>query len=182
MIGRTVTLGSHSYEVIGIAPRGFSGANLEEVEALGDQPLEGSGVSLVSGEEESRPGLPRAHLRRGGHDPEKVFAAFQAAVRHQGQPTVILAKTVKGYGLGEAGEGRNVAHNQKKMNEEELLEFRTRFGIPLSDDDARAALDDPAYHAGLEQFDRDYEALTGPRWEERYRRGTGVPPAPMKRL
>jgi hypothetical protein len=49
------------------------------------------------------------------------------------------------------------------------------------DDDAKAALDDPAYHAGLEQFDRDYEALTGPKWEERYRHGTGIPPAPMKR-
>jgi hypothetical protein len=49
------------------------------------------------------------------------------------------------------------------------------------DDDARAALDDPAYHAGLEQFDRDYEALTGPEWEERYRKGTGIPPAPMRR-
>lgn len=73
-------------------------------------------------------------LRRGGHDPEKVFAAYNAACEHKGQPTVILAKTIKGYGLGEAGEGRNVAHNQKKLNEQELLEFRSRFGIPLSDD------------------------------------------------
>jgi pyruvate dehydrogenase E1 component len=74
-------------------------------------------------------------LRRGGHDPEKVFAAYKAAVEHEGQPTVILAKTVKGYGLGEAGEGKNITHQQKKMNEEELKEFRTRFGIPISDDD-----------------------------------------------
>ena len=74
-------------------------------------------------------------MRRGGHDPEKVFAAFQAAVQCKGQPTVILAKTIKGYGLGEAGEGRNVAHNQKKLNEQELLEFRSRFGIPISDED-----------------------------------------------
>ena len=74
-------------------------------------------------------------IRRGGHDPEKVYAAYhQAVTRNNGKPTVILAKTVKGYGLGEAGEGRNVAHNQKKMNEEELLEFRTRFGIPISDE------------------------------------------------
>ena len=75
-------------------------------------------------------------MRRGGHDPEKVFAAYHRAVNQaNGRPTVILAKTVKGYGLGEAGEGRNVAHNQKKMNESELLEFRTRFGIPISDEE-----------------------------------------------
>ncbi|MFM8399191.1 MAG: pyruvate dehydrogenase (acetyl-transferring), homodimeric type, partial [Pirellula sp.] len=73
-------------------------------------------------------------LNRGGHDPEKVYAAYKAAVEHKGQPTVILAKTIKGYGLGEAGEGRNIAHNQKEMNEKELLEFRSRFGIPISDD------------------------------------------------
>src|SRR5260221_2760511 len=78
-------------------------------------------------------------LRRGGHDPEKVFAAFQAAVEHKGQPTVILAKTIKGYGLGEAGEGRNIAHNNKKLNEEELYEFRTRFGIPISDEEVASA-------------------------------------------
>ena len=75
-----------------------------------------------------------AKLRRGGHDPEKVYAAYKAAVERKGQPTVILAKTIKGYGLGEAGEGRNIAHNKKKLNEEELLEFRTRFGIPISDE------------------------------------------------
>ncbi len=74
-------------------------------------------------------------IRRGGHDPEKVYAAYHAAVNHKGAPTVILAKTIKGYGLGEAGEGRNVAHNQKKINEQELRNFRTRFAIPLSDDD-----------------------------------------------
>ena len=78
-------------------------------------------------------------MRRGGHDPEKVFAAYKAAVEHRGQPTVILAKTIKGYGLGEAGEGRNVAHNQKKMNEKELLEFRSRFGIPISDEEVGSA-------------------------------------------
>ncbi len=74
-------------------------------------------------------------LLRGGHDTRKVYAAYQAAVEHQGQPTVILAKTVKGYGLGEAGEGRNVTHQQKKMNEKELREFRERFGIPVSDEE-----------------------------------------------
>jgi pyruvate dehydrogenase E1 component len=78
-------------------------------------------------------------LRRGGHDPEKVYAAYKAAMDHKGQPTVILAKTVKGYGLGEAGEGKNVAHNQKKLNEQELLEFRSRFGIPISDEEVANA-------------------------------------------
>ena len=71
-------------------------------------------------------------LRRGGHDPEKVYAAYKAAVEHRGAPTVILAKTIKGYGLGEAGEGRNVTHQQKKLNEKELREFRDRFGIPIA--------------------------------------------------
>jgi pyruvate dehydrogenase E1 component len=73
-------------------------------------------------------------LLRGGHDSRKVYAAYQAAVEHKGQPTVILAKTVKGYGLGEAGEGRNITHQQKKLNEKELREFRARFGIPISDE------------------------------------------------
>jgi pyruvate dehydrogenase E1 component len=74
-------------------------------------------------------------LVRGGHDPRKVYAAYKAAVEHRGRPTVILAQTVKGYGLGEAGEGRNVTHQQKKMNEKELREFRARFDIPISDED-----------------------------------------------
>jgi pyruvate dehydrogenase E1 component len=74
-------------------------------------------------------------LKRGGHDPIKVYAAYKAAVEHKGQPTVILAKTVKGYGLGEAGEGRNITHQQKKLNEKELREFRERFGVPISDEE-----------------------------------------------
>ncbi|HTQ38071.1 MAG TPA: pyruvate dehydrogenase (acetyl-transferring), homodimeric type [Pirellulales bacterium] len=80
-----------------------------------------------------------AKLRRGGHDPEKVFAAFKAAVETTGKPTVILAKTIKGYGLGEAGEGRNITHQVKKVNEQELREFRSRFGIPISDDEVAKA-------------------------------------------
>ena len=76
-----------------------------------------------------------AKMLRGGHDPKKVYAAYKAAIGHRGSPTVILAKTVKGYGLGEAGEGRNVTHQQKKMNEKELREFRARFGIPISDEE-----------------------------------------------
>ncbi len=74
-------------------------------------------------------------LNRGGHDPHKVFAAYAAAVSTQGQPTVVLAKTVKGYGMGEAGEGQNITHQQKKMGEEALRAFRDRFDIPISDED-----------------------------------------------
>jgi pyruvate dehydrogenase E1 component len=78
-------------------------------------------------------------LNRGGHDPDKVYAAYKAAVDHKGSPTVILAKTIKGYGLGESGEGRNVTHQQKKLNEQELRAFRSRFGIPIGDDDIEQA-------------------------------------------
>ena len=74
-------------------------------------------------------------LTLGGHDPVKVFAAYKAAVEHKGQPTVILARTIKGYGIGEAGEGKNITHQQKKLNEDELKAFRTRFGIPIGDDE-----------------------------------------------
>lgn len=72
-------------------------------------------------------------LNRGGHDPYKVYAAYAAAVKHQGQPTVILAKTVKGYGLGPAGEAQNYTHSVKKLDLESLKEFRDRFDIPLPD-------------------------------------------------
>ena len=74
-------------------------------------------------------------LTLGGHDPVKVFNAYKAAVEHKGQPTVVLARTIKGYGLGEAGEGKNITHQQKKLNEQDLRTFRTRFGIPISDDE-----------------------------------------------
>ena len=74
-------------------------------------------------------------LRLGGHDPVKVYSAYKAAVETTGQPTVILARTIKGYGLGEAGEGKNITHQQKKMNESDLRVFRTRFGIPISDEE-----------------------------------------------
>jgi len=73
-------------------------------------------------------------LNRGGHDPHKVYAAYAAAVKHKGQPTVILAKTVKGYGMGAVGEGKNIAHQQKKMPIEALKQFRDRFNIPIADD------------------------------------------------
>ena len=78
-------------------------------------------------------------LNRGGHDPHKIYAAYRAAVQHRGQPTVILAKTVKGYGMSSAGEGQNITHQQKKMGEEALRAFRDRFHIPISDDEIAKA-------------------------------------------
>jgi pyruvate dehydrogenase E1 component len=92
-------------------------------------------------------------MRRGGHDPEKVFAAYDAAVKHKSQPTVILAKTIKGYGLGEAGEGRNISHQQKKLNEDELKEFRDRFAIPIKNKDLADA---PFYKPPDESEEMDY--------------------------
>ena len=73
-------------------------------------------------------------LNRGGHDPHKVYAAYHAAVNHKGQPTVILAKTVKGYGMGTAGEGQNTTHQQKSMDIESLKKFRDRFDLPITDE------------------------------------------------
>ncbi|GIW91068.1 MAG: pyruvate dehydrogenase E1 component [Pirellulaceae bacterium] len=102
-------------------------------------------------------------MRRGGHDPEKVYAAYKAAVECKGRPTVILAKTIKGYGLGEAGEGRNITHQQKKLNEQQLLEFRSRFGIPISD---KEVADAPFYKPAADSVEMRYlrerrEALGG---------------------
>lgn len=87
-------------------------------------------LELVKGYSDEQLG----NLTRGGHDPDKVFAAFKSAFEHKGSPTIILAHTIKGYGLGEAGEGKNITHAQKKLNEEELKAFRTRFNIPISDE------------------------------------------------
>ena len=92
-------------------------------------------------------------LARGGHDPQKVYAAYSAALRHKGTPTVILAKTVKGYGLGEAGEGRNITHQQKQLNEKELRDFRSRFGVPLPDEDVVEA---PFYRPPLDSEETRY--------------------------
>jgi pyruvate dehydrogenase E1 component len=92
-------------------------------------------------------------MRRGGHDPEKVYAAYRAAVEHRGSPTVILAKTVKGWGLGEVGEGRNVTHQQKKLSERELRSFRDRFGIPIGD---RELLETPFYRPAEDSEEVQY--------------------------
>jgi pyruvate dehydrogenase E1 component len=101
-------------------------------------------------------------LRRGGHDPQKVYAAYDRAVKTKGRPTVILVKTVKGYGMGDAGEGLNITHQQKKLAENQLRAFRDRFDIPVADDKIAKA---PYVSLGNEQ--RDYllarrEALGGP--------------------
>ncbi len=79
------------------------------------------------------------HLKRGGHDPKKVYNAYKAAIETKGRPTVILAHTIKGYGMGEAGEGRNITHQQKKLNEQEIAHFRSRFEIPIPEEAARNA-------------------------------------------
>ena len=92
-------------------------------------------VSTMSDEDIGR-------LNRGGHDPHKIYAAYAAASKHIGTPTVILAKTVKGYGMGEAGEGQNITHQQKKMGEDALRAFRDRFKLPISDDQIK---DTPFY-------------------------------------
>jgi pyruvate dehydrogenase E1 component len=102
-------------------------------------------------------------LNRGGHDPHKIHAAYQAAAAHQGQPTVILAKTIKGYGLGQSGEGQNISHQQKKLDGDGVRYFRDRFNVPVSDDQ----LDEvPYYHPGDESEEVRYmkqrrEALGG---------------------
>jgi pyruvate dehydrogenase E1 component len=102
-------------------------------------------------------------LNRGGHDPHKLYAAYASAVKHTGQPTVILAKTVKGYGMGAAGEGQNATHQQKKMDIESLKGFRDRFNIPVSDD---VIADAPFYKPAEDSSEMKYlhsrrEALGG---------------------
>ncbi len=102
-------------------------------------------------------------MKRGGHDPEKVYNAYRRATAGNGAPTVILAKTVKGYGLGESGEGKNITHQQKKLNEEELKAFRTRFSIPISDEEVGRA---PLYRPPEDSPEMEYlrerrEALGG---------------------
>ncbi|HVJ27727.1 MAG TPA: pyruvate dehydrogenase (acetyl-transferring), homodimeric type [Vicinamibacterales bacterium] len=101
-------------------------------------------------------------LRLGGHDPGKVYNAYKAATEHTGQPTVILARTIKGYGLGEAGEGKNITHQQKKMNEGDLRSFRTRFGIPVSDEEiAEAPFYRPADDSPELQYMRERRKALG---------------------
>ena len=92
-------------------------------------------------------------LNRGGHDARKVHAAYQKAVNHQGRPTIILAKTVKGFGLGAVAEGQNTAHQQKKLDVEALKEFRDRFNIPISDKKIRSV---PYYRPSKDSQEIEY--------------------------
>ena len=103
-------------------------------------------------------------LTLGGHDPVKVYNAYKRATETTGMPTVILARTIKGYGVGESGEGKNISHNQKKLNDSEVMTFRTRFGIPISDDDVASA---PFYRPPSESVEAKYiaerrTAMNGP--------------------
>jgi pyruvate dehydrogenase E1 component len=121
-------------------------------------------------------------LRRGGHDPQKVYAAYAAAVANSGSPTVILAKTIKGFGMGEAGEGRNITHQQKSMNDEARLAIRDRLGLQLSDEQAtgaffhRPAEDSPELRYLLER-----RAMLGGSLPARHRDADRLPtPAPFE--
>ncbi len=103
-------------------------------------------------------------LTLGGHDPGKVYNAFKRATETKGAPTVILARTIKGYGVGESGEGKNITHQQKKLNDDEVKAFRTRFGIPISDDEVAQA---PFYRPAENSAEMRYmlerrKALHGP--------------------
>jgi pyruvate dehydrogenase E1 component len=109
-------------------------------------------------------------LNRGGHDPHKLYAAYHAATEHQAQPTVILAKTVKGYGMGEAGEAQNITHQQKKMDIESVRQFRDRFNVPIPDEDLEEV---PYYHPGEDSDEVRYlqerrSALGGPLPQRRH--------------
>ncbi|HTM34471.1 MAG TPA: pyruvate dehydrogenase (acetyl-transferring), homodimeric type [Vicinamibacterales bacterium] len=103
-------------------------------------------------------------LTLGGHDPIKVFNAFKRATETKGMPSVVLARTIKGYGIGESGEGKNITHQQKKLNDDEVRAFRTRFGIPISDEDVAQA---PFYRPADESAEMRYllerrQAMQGP--------------------
>jgi pyruvate dehydrogenase E1 component len=102
-------------------------------------------------------------LNRGGHDPHKIYAAYAAAVKHKGQPTVILAKTIKGYGMGEAGEAQNITHQQKKMGTTSLKSFRDRFNIPVPDEKLEEVpfINFPEGSPELEYMHKHREALGG---------------------
>jgi pyruvate dehydrogenase E1 component len=116
-------------------------------------------------------------MRLGGHDPMKVYAAYKAAVEHTGSPTVILAKTIKGYGLGESGEGRNITHQQKKINDEELMIFRSRFGIPIPDEKLHdAPFYRPADESAEVQYMRERRKQLGGYVPERKMRATPLQP------
>ncbi len=119
-------------------------------------------------------------LKRGGHDPDKVYAAYAAAVKHDGRPTVILAKTIKGYGMGEAGEGQNITHQQKQLGEDQLRAFRDRFAIPISEEKiAEAPFYRPPEDSPEMVYLRERRAQLGGSLP---RRRTDLPPLPVPTL
>ena len=119
-------------------------------------------------------------LNRGGHDPHKVYAAYAAAVKHEGQPTVILAKTVKGYGMGTVGEGKNIAHQQKKMPIEALRQFRDRFKIPIADDKlAELPYYRPAPDSPEGKYIREVREKLGGPLPQRRRKSASLEPAKL---
>ena len=118
-------------------------------------------------------------LKRGGHDPKKVYTAYKAATEFKGAPTVIIAKTVKGYGLGESGEGKNISHQQKKLNEDELKEFRSRFNIPLSDEEVvKAPFYRPPEDSPEMQYMRERREKLGGYVPTRHETSTPLPTPP----
>jgi pyruvate dehydrogenase E1 component len=115
-------------------------------------------------------------LNRGGHDPHKIYAAYHSAVNHKDQPTVILAKTVKGYGMGAVGEGKNIAHQQKKMPIEALRQFRDRFNVPIPDDRlAELPYYKPAEDSPEMQYLRERRAALGGSLPQRRRKTYSLP-------
>ena len=119
-------------------------------------------------------------LNRGGHDPQKVYNAYAQAVARTGQPTVILAKTIKGYGMGESGEGQNITHQAKKMNEKALFAFRDRFGLDLTDDEVRdVSFHKPPDDAPEMEYLRERRAQLGGSLPQRR---TEAPPLPVPEL
>ncbi len=119
-------------------------------------------------------------LNRGGHDQQKVFAAYDAAVKHTGQPTVILAKTVKGYGMGVSGEGQMITHQAKKMTETALLHFRDRFELPLTDEQVKAAeFYKPAIDSPVMEYMRERRAALGGPLPVRRRKSAALPVPPL---
>ena len=115
-------------------------------------------------------------LNRGGLDHRKVYTAYKAASEHHGQPTVILAKTIKGYGMGEAGEGQNITHQQKKMNEQALLAFRDRFELELTDEQVKdISFYKPPEHSPEAEFIRERRAALGGSLPARRRKAESLP-------
>ncbi|OHC66601.1 MAG: pyruvate dehydrogenase (acetyl-transferring), homodimeric type, partial [Rhodocyclales bacterium GWA2_65_20] len=119
-------------------------------------------------------------LNRGGHDPHKVYAAYATAVAHKGQPTVILAKTIKGYGMGEAGEAQNITHQQKKMGTTSVKAFRDRFKLPVKDEDL-AKLPYLTFPEGSKELDymRERRMALGGYLPARRRRAESLPVPPL---